>query len=647
MSVGLDIMYEYLAEQREVIRHMSEERHFDADDSLLGQDATLDHDALLDAQTLLDQDDVPVWFDDEIVTGYAADIDTGETDEAEYAAWLRGLPNEVRADYLARPWAGPIETDPAGFWHHDIEPDSAGIGFAAGGPLDELVPGPDLAGFAAASDANRAELGESALIGVLCAWQRLAAWAQVGQAAALMTLARRREAQALDLKRPSLAEHVNDEVAAALRLTARSANRLLDTAGGLDRLPDVHAALKRGEIDWPKASLFPDLLAGLPDDAARDIAASLLERASGMTSGQLRAALTRAALAHDPEAAERRREEARTDSGVHTWTETSGNAAMAGRELATSDVIHANARLTACAGWLRENGATETMDQLRAAVYIALLTGRPVASLLPPSAADDATPKPDTPSPDSTQATDSTPTVDFSPTPDLTPTPNAAPAASSPQPSAAGAALTGSINLTMPMSAWLGLTREPGEVASVGPIDAQTCRQLAAVMDSASRWCLTLTDPAGHAVAHACASNGPPPRQGRPPPQGGSPADGPKWAAALVRRLQVLETSPCLHIRRSTGYKPSRSLRHLVVLRQRRCSFPGCRRPAGRSDLDHTTPFDQGGLTCECNLAPLCRRHHQAKQAHGWSLTQPEPGRMIWRLPHERSYETGSEPYPV
>ncbi|HSR86826.1 MAG TPA: DUF222 domain-containing protein, partial [Streptosporangiaceae bacterium] len=469
--MGLDIMYEYLAEQREVIGHMSEERDFDADDSLLGQDAPLDQDAPHDQDALHDQDNVPVWFDDEIVTGYAADIDTGQTDEAEYAAWLRGLPDEVRADYLARPWGGPIETDPAGFWHHDIEAESAGIGLAAGGPLDKLVPGPDLAGFAAGTDANRAELGESALIGVLCAWQRLAAWAQAGQAATLMTLARRREAQALELKRPSLAEHVNDEVAAALRLTARSANQLLDTAGGLDRLPDVHAALKRGEIDWPKASLFPDLLAGLPDDPARAIAASLLERASNVTSGQLRAALTGAVLAYDPEAAERRREEARTDSGVHTWTETSGNAALAGRELATSDVIHANARLTVCAGWLRKNGATETMDQLRAAVYIALLTGRPVESLLPSSTADGAAP-----TPDSTQATDSTPTPDF------TPPPNAAPAASSPQPSAAGAALTGSINLTMPMSAWLGLTREPGEVASVGPIDAQTCRELAAVM---------------------------------------------------------------------------------------------------------------------------------------------------------------------
>ena len=48
-----------------------------------------------------------------------------------------------------------------------------------------------------------------------------------------------------------------------------------------------------------------------------------------------------------------------------------------------------------------------------------------------------------------------------------------------------------------------------------------------------------------------------------------------------------------------------------------------------------------------CNLAPLCRRHHQAKQAQGWQLHQPEPGELAWRLPHGRSYRAGPDPYPV
>jgi hypothetical protein len=542
---------------------------------------------------LVSDDDAPLWLNDDEID---AEIGTGETEEAEYAAWLRGLPDDIRAAYLALPSAGPLETDPAGFWHRDIEPGSAGIGFAAGGPLDSLPPGPELAGFATVTDAERAELDESALIGVLCAWQRLAAWAQAGQAATLMTLAHRREAQALELDRPSLAEHVDDEVAAALRLTCRSADQLLATAGGLDRLPDVHAALKVGQIDWPKACLFVDLLAGLPNGAARTIAADLLGRAVSMTSGQLRAALTRAVLAHDPEAAERRREEARADSSVHTWTETSGNAALAGRELAAADVINASSRLSAFARWLRKHGATETMDKLRAAVYVALLTGRPVESLLAVGTARDVTP--------------------------------------APLPLATGPALTGSVNLIMPMSTWLGLTREPGEVASLGPVDATTCSQLAAIMDRASRWCLTLTGPDGRAAGHACASRG---------PAAGQPVI--TWVAGLRAKLKLLEAGCCSHARKSHGYTPSDALRHLIHVRQRRCCYPGCRRPANRCDLDHTTPFDHGGLTCECNLAPLCRRHHQAKQAARWHLDQPDPGRMTWRTPSGRVYQTTGDPY--
>jgi hypothetical protein len=56
-------------------------------------------------------------------------------------------------------------------------------------------------------------------------------------------------------------------------------------------------------------------------------------------------------------------------------------------------------------------------------------------------------------------------------------------------------------------------------------------------------------------------------------------------------------------------------------------------------------PFDQGGATCECNISPLCRRHHRAKQAHGWHLDQNRPGEMTWRTPSGRVYQTVGDPY--
>ena len=36
-----------------------------------------------------------------------------------------------------------------------------------------------------------------------------------------------------------------------------------------------------------------------------------------------------------------------------------------------------------------------------------------------------------------------------------------------------------------------------------------------------------------------------------------------------------------------------------------------------RMPVIHTIPYEHGGRTCECNLSPLCRSHHGAKQAPG------------------------------
>jgi hypothetical protein len=565
----------------------------------------------VDNENLISESDIPCWSGDD-----------GDAD-AEQAAWLRGLPDEVRADYLAGAWTGAGESEAAGFLHDDHEPSARG--FAAGGACDTMPPGPDLARMVAATIAyGYAELGESELIGVLCGWQRLISWAQAGQAAAITGLTERRKQQSAELDRPNLIGHLDDELAAALHLTGRSAERLLSTAAGLARLGEVQAALSCGEIDWARACLFLEQLAALPDDAANEIVSSLLGRAAGMTTGQLRAALARAILAADPGAAEQRKEAARKEAEVQAWSEPSGNAALIGRELRPSDVVTANEFLSAHARWLKSCGADGSVDQLRAAVFVALLNGRPVQSLVPPSPEGVRDTRPDEPGPTEPGPTEPGPT----------------------EPDRVGAQtnastgcdwLTGTINLTMPLSTWLGMSDSPGELAGYGPTDAVTCRQLAEAMGRDSQWCLTLIDAAGRATAHACAAKGP----GRSPDR----CTGIRWTADMRERLELLETPPCGHGRQSGSYKPPRSLRHLVVIRQRTCSFPGCRRAARRCDLDHTVPFDQGGRTCECNLAPLCRRHHQGKQAPGWQLTQARPGEMTWRTPSGRVYETTGDPY--
>src|SRR5580704_2092447 len=201
-----------MSDRREVVAHMSETWEF------------------VDNENLISESDIPCWSGDD-----------GDAD-AEQAAWLRGLPDEVRADYLAGAWTGAGESQAAGFLHDDHEPSARG--FAAGGACDTMPPGPDLARMVAGTiSRGYAELGESELIGVLCGWQRLISWAQAGQAAAVTGLTERRKQQSAELDRPNLIGHLDDEIAAALHLTGRSAERLLSTAAGLARLGEVQAAL--------------------------------------------------------------------------------------------------------------------------------------------------------------------------------------------------------------------------------------------------------------------------------------------------------------------------------------------------------------------------------------------------------------------
>ena len=150
-----------------------------------------------------------------------------------------------------------------------------------------------------------------------------------------------------------------------------------------------------------------------------------------------------------------------------------------------------------------------------------------------------------------------------------------------------------------------------------------------------TRWCITALNPDGTAAAHGCLP-------GRHPPPGTGP---PGWPPALNIPLIPVARGPCDHARAETGYQPSRKLAHLIRARNGRCAAPGCSRPAARCDLDHTHPWDQGGPTCQCNLAPLCRHHHRCKQAEGWQLDQPEPGVLIWRAPSGRSYATAPTQY--
>ena len=136
-------------------------------------------------------------------------------------------------------------------------------------------------------------------------------------------------------------------------------------------------------IDRDRARVITGELAYVDADLARAAAGRVLPRAGRMTTGQLRHAVRRAVLAADPQAAIRRRKAAERDARVEAWAEQSGTAALAGRDLSPAGVAVADRNIDATARWLKAHGATGTLANLRAGVFLALLSGRSPATLLP------------------------------------------------------------------------------------------------------------------------------------------------------------------------------------------------------------------------------------------------------------------------
>jgi hypothetical protein len=540
----------------------------------------------------------------------------------------------------------------AGFWDRS---GGNGAGFAAGGVADTLPPGVVLAGLAGdAWAAGLDRLSDDELIGVLRAARRLASWAAGMELAAAGDLWRRRAAEEA-AGDTGAAERTGDEIAAALTLTGRAADSVLDLSIALQRLPATAAALASGDIDYPRASVIAEELAGLGDAQVGAVERAILGAAAEQTTTQLRRAAYRAVIAADQDAARKRKERALREARVERWTETAGTAALAGRDLPPLSVLAADQHLTALAGQLKTAGCAGTVDGLRASVFLALLAGTPLGNLLPTG--------PPASTKSAAQPTDTRPAADPAASGSASQPAVAGPAAD-PWATGLGVAgrrgltgVKGAVNLTVPLATWLGLSGEPGHAAGAGPLDAADSRGLAGLLAAhpGTRWCLTFTDADGHPVLHGCARTGPPPGQRRappatgPPPQDrhrappttGPPTTAPPPAARGVTwtfTLTWLGGGDCDHARQTPAYQPTPTLRHLVKTRQPTCTFPGCARPGSYADLDHTIPYGHGGRTCLCNLAPLCRHHHQVKQARGWTLQQTSPGLMTWTTPAGRRY---------
>jgi hypothetical protein len=147
-----------------------------------------------------------------------------------------------------------------------------------------------------------------------------------------------------------------------------------------------------------------------------------------------------------------------------------------------------------------------------------------------------------------------------------------------------------SINVTIDLPTLLGLAENPGQLAGYGAIPASVARELA----SDGKWKRFITDP---------------------------------------------QTGNLLDYGRES-YEPPQALKDFLIARDRTCRFPGCRRSAALSDLDHAQSWEEGGSTSAENLGALCRRHHRLKTHDGWSVISNPDGSCSWISPLGKKFFT-------
>jgi hypothetical protein len=146
------------------------------------------------------------------------------------------------------------------------------------------------------------------------------------------------------------------------------------------------------------------------------------------------------------------------------------------------------------------------------------------------------------------------------------------------------------VNVTIDLPTLLGLAENPGQLAGYGPIPASVARELA----SDARWKRFITEP---------------------------------------------QTGNLLDFGRES-YEPPQHLKDFLIARDRTCRFPGCRRSALLSDLDHAESWESGGVTSADNIGALCRRHHRLKTHDGWKIESFSDGSCTWTSPLGKTFFT-------
>jgi len=166
------------------------------------------------------------------------------------------------------------------------------------------------------------------------------------------------------------------EVSAALSLTRRASEVQVDLASSLCvRLPQVWEALSEGMIDLARARVVADQTSHLPRDLARQVCGSALEQASSQTTGQLRGWIQRLIISVDPASAQDRYEQKLRERRIICEPTDAGTANLSGLDLPADTANRAMRRINRLAHTAKRNGDCRCIDQIRADIYLDLLTG--------------------------------------------------------------------------------------------------------------------------------------------------------------------------------------------------------------------------------------------------------------------------------
>ena len=538
------------------------------------------------------------------------------------------------------PDPGPDDAEPDGF---PLDEDAPGpeqglyitlpaehltlAGFNQGGAADTMAPGPLLATVVhtvtGEDGSGLAGCSDDQLMGIISAARRQQSRDEWTVMAAIAEFARRAGAGVEG-------EFAADELALELHMSQQSAAGQMDFATEIPkRLPKTFAALGAGQIHPIHLRIIEEETRILADADAAKADTVLAASAPGKTFGELRYAARKLVLKLDPDAVRKRKEAAKREAHVRRFREESGNAGMVARELPSDEVLASWQHVEQRALDLRAAGVPGSLQDLRVRAYLDLLQERD-SRAAPAGPADSGPPGTGPDDPDrpgsGPDGPGSGPDGPGGPGPAPRPGPDAGPS------------LAALVTITIPLTTYEGRSDTPGEAGGFGLLDGDDARDLvaAAARHPRTRWCVTALNPDGTAAAHGCLpGRHPPPGAGPPrtgppragplrtgPPGAGPPGAGPPGRhhppgagpitagppGILSTPLTPITRGPCDHAHGQVGYHPSRTLVHRVRARNATCTAPGCGRPAARCDLDHTTAWDKGGRTCECNMAPPCKR---------------------------------------